>query len=117
MITLRELEYVNGWARKVPYPGIEYAEKTAEKLVNAYEDFNNLYKDKKYDIITSSGEQILFEILDKNLCHMLGVDYKNLTDSYFDAQGFQGKPSGFVGKRNRCFACLSSGLYFLADFL
>lgn len=84
MITLRELEYVNGWARKVPYPGIEYAEKTAEKLVNAYEDFNVLYKDKKYDIITSAGEQILFEILDKNLCHMLGVQYKNLTDSYFD---------------------------------
>lgn len=85
MITLRELEYVNGWARRVPYPGIDYAEKTAEKLVNAYYDFIQFYKDKKYDIITSAGEQILFEILDKNLCHMLGIDYKNLIDSYFDS--------------------------------
>ena len=84
MITLRELEYVNSWTRKVPYPGIEYAEIAAEKLINAYEDFKKFYKDKKYDIITSAGEQIVFEILDKNLCHMLGINYKNLSDTYYD---------------------------------
>lgn len=84
MITQRELQYVNSWARKAPYPGIDYAEKTAEKLVIAYKDFNKFYKDKQYDIITSSSDQILFEIQDKNLCHMLGIDYKNLCDEMFD---------------------------------
>lgn len=82
MITLRELDYVNVWARKVPYPGIGYAERAAEKLVEAFESYNEFYKGKRYDIITSAGEQIEFEILSKNLCHMLGIDYKSLSGEY-----------------------------------
>ena len=83
MITTKELGYVSSWATKVPYPGIEYSEKAAEKLVDAFNDFNKYYSNKEYDIILSNGEQILFEILDKNICHMLGIDYKNTMGDFF----------------------------------
>lgn len=84
MITKKELDYVSGWANKVPYPGVAYAEKTVEKLKECFKEFNNFYANKKYDITLSNGEEFLFEILDKNLCHILGVDYKNINSEYFD---------------------------------
>ncbi len=84
MITTKELNYVNTWSSKAPYPGIDYAEKTAEKLCESVETYKQLYKDKGYDMILSNGEQFEFEIQDKNLCHMLGLDYKNLSGEFFD---------------------------------
>lgn len=84
MITRKELNYVNAWSTKAPYPGIDYAEKAAEKLCESVEAYKQLYKDKEYDIILSNGEQFEFEIQDKNLCHMLGVHYNNLSGEYFD---------------------------------
>lgn len=83
MITQKELSYVTTWARKVPYPGIEYATKTVEKLADAVKSYDDFYTNKIYDIILSNGEQISFEILNKNLCHMLGIDYKNLVSDYY----------------------------------
>ena len=83
MITTKELGYVSSWATKVPYPGIEYSEQAVEKLVDAFNNFNKYYSNKEYDIILSNGEQILFEILEKNLCHMLGIDYKNIMGDFF----------------------------------
>ena len=82
MITKKELSYVSAWAKKVPYPGMDYAEQAAELLVNSYDDFKKFYLNKQYDIILSNGEQILFEILSMNLSHMLGIDYKNLSSDY-----------------------------------
>ena len=32
MITRKELNYVNAWSSKVPFPGISYCEQTMEKL-------------------------------------------------------------------------------------
>ncbi len=84
MITARELDYVSGWARKVPYPGLDYAKAAAEKLINAVDIYKKYYEGKEHDIILSNGEQIIFEILKQNLCHMLGIDRKNLTSEYFD---------------------------------
>lgn len=84
MITTRELSYVSSWANKTPYPGVEYAEKTVEKLSEAVSNYDKFYSNKEYDIILSNGEQISFEILNKNLCHMLGIDYKNLVSDYFE---------------------------------
>lgn len=84
MITTRELGYVTSWAQKTPYPGMEYAEQAVEKLSEAVKNYEKFYANKEYDIILSNGEQISFEILNKNLCHMLGIDYKNLTNEYFD---------------------------------
>lgn len=84
MITARELNFVSSWVSRIPYPGIDYSEKAAEKLINAFSEFNEFYSNKEYDIILSNGEQILFQILNMNLCHMLGIDYKNLTSEYFE---------------------------------
>lgn len=84
MITTRELSYVTTWAQKTPYPGMKYAEQTTEKLFEAVKNYDKFYANKEYDIILSNGEQISFEILSKNLCHMLGIDYKNLTSDYFE---------------------------------
>lgn len=84
MITIKELNYVSSWASKAPYPGTGYAEKAAQKLVESKENFQQFYKEKEYDLILSNGEQLSFEILPMNLCHMLGVDYKNLSNEYFE---------------------------------
>ncbi len=83
MITLKELSYVSDWARKTPYPGIKYAEDVVRKLFQAVENYNENYKEKEYDIILSDGSQFTFEIACKNLCHMLGIDFKNLSNDYF----------------------------------
>ena len=82
MITLKELNYVNTFAHKTPYPGIKYAEETSQKLINAVKDYDENYKDKEYDIILSDGSQFTLDIMSKNLCHMLGIDYKNLVGEY-----------------------------------
>ena len=85
MITTRELNYVSSWASKAPYPGMKYAEQATEKLFDAVGNYDKFYANKMYDIILSNGEQMSFEILSKNLCHMLGIDYKNLASDYFES--------------------------------
>lgn len=83
MITTKELGYVSSWASKAPYPGIEYAEHAASKLIESVEAYEQFYKNKEYDLILSNGDQFSFEIAPMNLCHMLGVDYQNLSSDYF----------------------------------
>ena len=83
MITLKELNYVNTLAYKTPYPGSKYAEDAVQKLISSVEEYDEHYKDKEYDIILSDGSQFTLNIMSKNLCHMLGIDYKNLTNEYF----------------------------------
>ena len=78
MISNIELNYVTGYARSVPFPGVEYAKMVMDKLANAYNIYEEKYRDKNYSLILSNGEEIQFTILPKNLCHMLGVDYKNI---------------------------------------
>lgn len=83
MITLKELKYVSTLASNVPYPGISYAELAVEKLLDSVEMYEKFYQDRQYDLILSNGEQLEFEIASKNLCHMLGIEFKNLTNDYF----------------------------------
>lgn len=83
MITTKELGYVSSWASKAPYPGVEYTQNTANKLIQSVEAYKQFYKDKEYDLILSNGDQFSFEIAPMNLCHMLGVDYQNLSSDYF----------------------------------
>lgn len=83
MITTKELSWVGSWASKAPYPGVEYAENTASKLIESVKAYEQFYKEKEYDLILSNGEHFSFEIAPMNLCHMLGVDYKNLSGEYF----------------------------------
>lgn len=82
MISKAELQYVNAFARNAPYPGDEYALIVMENLKKAYDMFITNYANKKYNIILSDGEEIVFEILTKNLAHMLGIDFKNLTSEF-----------------------------------
>lgn len=88
MITLRELQYINTYANRAPYPGDKYVKETLERLKQSFEDYNNFYMGKEYDLILSSGEQLTFEILNSNICHMLGVDYNNLKSEFFDELRF-----------------------------
>ena len=83
MITTKELQYVDSWASKIPMPGIEYSLKVMQEIKECYELFERLYRNKEYSFIFSNGEEIEFEILSKNLCHMLGIDYKNIKGEYF----------------------------------
>ena len=84
MITRKEMGYVNSWPNRIPYPGEEYSVKIMEKLKKCYDLFNKKYLNRRYTIQFSNNEEIDFEILDKNLAHILGVDYKNLMKEMFD---------------------------------
>ena len=84
MITKKELSYINTWPNKTPYPGADYCVKVLEKLVKCFELYNKKYLNRSYTIQFSNNEEINFEILEKNLCHMLGVDYKNINKEIFD---------------------------------
>ena len=78
MISKRELQFVNQYAKAVPFPGSNYALSCIGELIKAYEIYLKQYKNKGYSFIFSNGEEINFEILSKNLSHLLGVDYKNI---------------------------------------
>lgn len=78
MISKRELQFVNQYAKAVPFPGCNYAISCIEELIKAYEIYLKQYKNKGYSFIFSNGEEINFEILSKNLSHLLGVDYKSI---------------------------------------
>lgn len=83
MISKKELGYISGWANKVPYPGDDYAEEAMEKLKQAERLFKEIYANNKYNITLSNNEEIELAIKDKNLAHMLGVDFKNLSKDIF----------------------------------
>ena len=84
MITRKEMGYVNDWPNKIPYPGEEYCVKTLQKLKRCFELYNKKYLNRKYTIQFSNNEEIDFAIEEKNLSHILGVDYKNLMKDIFD---------------------------------
>ena len=83
MISRKELGYVGLWANRVPYPGDTYCEESMKKLKQAFELFNKYYLNTKYNITFSNNEEIELEILAKNICHMLGIDFKNLSNDCF----------------------------------
>lgn len=78
MISNVELQHVQKTAKDVPYPGDDYALSVIEKLAEANEIFKKKYDKKKYDLILSNGEEIEFEVKDKNLAHILGIEFKAL---------------------------------------
>ena len=83
MISKKELSYVNAWPNRTPYPGDEYASKVLDQLKECLELFEQEYLNQVYNVSFTNNEEIEFQILDKNLCHILGVDYKNLSGDYF----------------------------------
>lgn len=83
MITTKELQYVDKWETKIPMPGEEYSTQVVDEMKECYETYKQKYKNKEYNLIFSNGEEITFEIMASNLCHMLGVDYQNIKGEYF----------------------------------
>ena len=84
MITTKELQYVDVWPTKIPMPGEEYSTQVVNEMKECYETYKQKYQSKEYNLIFSNGEEITFEILASNLCHMLGIDYQNIKGDYFD---------------------------------
>lgn len=84
MITSKELSYVDLWANRIPMPGIDYSKKVVEQMKSCIDIYNKKYLNKEYSLIFSSGEEINFEILQANLCHMLGIDFNNIRGDYFE---------------------------------
>lgn len=82
MISLKELEYVNSFPNQMPYPGSGYNEQAMEDLKQAFVTFEKYYKNREYCITFSNGEEIDLEILPKNLCHMVGINTKDLLGEY-----------------------------------
>jgi hypothetical protein len=83
MITKKELNYVDTWANRVPYPGTNYCEEALDKLTENLKLYNEMYSKIIFNISFSNNEEIEFKILEKNICHMLGIDSRNLTSQYF----------------------------------
>ena len=83
MITTKELQYVDIWATKIPMPGEEYSTQVINEIKECYETYKQKYQNKEYNLIFSNGEEITFEIMASNLCHMLGIDYQNIRGEYF----------------------------------
>lgn len=78
MISNKEMEYVNTYARYAPFPGGNYASSVIDELIKAYNLFNEIYLDKEFNFIFSNGEEINFELFSRNLAHLLGIDFKNI---------------------------------------
>lgn len=84
MISKKELAYVGNYARRAPFPGREYAIEVLNELNKSYEEYKKKYMNKNYSLIFSNGEEIEFEISSKNLAHLLGIDFKNLSSEYME---------------------------------
>lgn len=83
MLTSKELKYVELKSNAIPMPGYDYSLNILKEMKKCYELYNQKYKNKSFNIVFSNSEEIDFEILSKNLCHMLGIDFSNIrSDSY-----------------------------------
>lgn len=84
MISRKELQYVSTHTKDVPFPGINYAAEVMENLHAAFKVYEQKYQDKSYNFILSNGEEFTFEILAKNIAHLLGINYKGILSDYME---------------------------------
>ena len=83
MLTIKELQYVDSWASKIPMPGVEYSLEVLKEMEKCYKIYLEKYRNKEYNILFSNSDEIDLVIQEKNLCHMLGVDFSNIRNDYF----------------------------------
>lgn len=83
MITKKEMGYINSWPNKTPYPGEDYCRNILNKLKKCYDLYNSKYLNRRYTIQFSNNEEVDMAILEKNVAHLLGIDFKNITNDYF----------------------------------
>ena len=79
MINKEELQYASKSSISVPYPGDDYAYDTINRLSYALMMFKKRYEDKRIHLLLNNGEGLSFEIRSKNLAHLFGIDYRELT--------------------------------------
>lgn len=84
MITDEELNYKGAWAKHAPFPGREYAIKAIENMFYAFEKYIEVFKDSKYNIGFSNGEVIKYQMKDKNVAHLLGIETSNLKSEWMN---------------------------------
>lgn len=83
MITSKELKYVANNAIQIPMPGEEYSKQVIENIKECYELYKNKFRKQEHYIMFSNGEEIILEIDDTSICHMLGIDFKTIkSESY-----------------------------------
>ena len=70
-------------AKQSPISRVEYAQNALLNLIADLNTYKKYYIDTKFNISFSNNEEIVFEIMQKNLCHILGVDFKNLMTDYW----------------------------------
>ena len=75
--------YVTSKSINAPFPGEEYCQIILNKLKKCYELYNANYLNKKYTIQFSNNEEVDLAIQEKNISHLLGIDYKNLIDDFY----------------------------------
>lgn len=83
MISSRELRYASSFPEQIPMPGEEYSKKVMDNLKSCLNIFKEKYNEKEFIIMQSNGEEIIFEVADINLCHMLGIDFQSLKSERF----------------------------------
>ena len=82
MISKKELQYVDAWANKTPMPGVDYSLNVLKEIKKCYELFKEKYSGKEYSFILSNSKELDFVILERNLCHMFGINNDNLNNEY-----------------------------------
>ena len=85
MLTRKEIDYM--LKHYPPYPGRDYAKMTLEKLQKNIELFERCYRGKEHEILFSDGVPLKFEIEDRYIAHMAGLDSKKLRKTDLDIPG------------------------------
>jgi len=84
VISLKELKYVTAPSHIAPYPGEDYAKETLDNMEDVYNKYEEKYRKKDYNVVFSDSSEINFEILDANICHMLGIDHASFFTGYYN---------------------------------
>ena len=78
MIKKEDAIHMNKKASHAPFPGSSFAYDAINQLSYALALYSKKYENKKYNLILSNGEEIIFEIKKNHLAHILGVDLKTI---------------------------------------
>lgn len=84
MISNKEMKYVNTKQelnQELPYPGDNYSLDAILELENAFYLYENYYRDREYEVTFSNGQNLEFSIPQHNLAHIVGLNYKWLTEN------------------------------------
>lgn len=80
----KEMEYITKKSsEKVPFPGDKYSLESLEKMREAIQLYEKFHQDKTYYILFSDGTEIPFSIYERNLAHLLGINFSALSRTNF----------------------------------